>query len=79
MTDAIRKQIIKALAYNKTKEEIKECMNVSDEDIDSITSTEISDEQNYYKEMGYLPWKKNWLMSAPGMEISTGIKSINQA
>ena len=54
MTDAIRKQIIKALAYNKTKEEIEECMNVSDEDIDSITSTEISDEQKYYKEMGYL-------------------------
>ena len=79
MTDAIRKQIIKALAYNKTKEEIKECMNVSDEDIDSITSTEISDEQNYYKEMGYLQWKKNWLMYRLGMEISTGIRSINQA
>ena len=79
MTDAIRKQIIKALAYGKTNDEIKECMNVSDEDIDSITSTEISDEQNYYKEMGYLQWKKNWLMSAPGMEISTGIRSINQA
>ena len=54
MTEQVKRQIIKALAYNKTKEEIKECMNVSDEDIDSITSTEISDEQNYYKEMGYL-------------------------
>lgn len=54
MTDAIRKQIIKALAYNKTKEEIKECMNVSDEDIDSITDEEIKAEKNYYKEMGYL-------------------------
>lgn len=54
MTDAIRKQIIKALAYNKTKEEIKECMNVSDEDVDSITDEEIKAEKNYYKEMGYL-------------------------
>lgn len=54
MTDAVRKQIIKALAYGKNKEEIKECMNVSDEDIDSITSTEIADEQKYYREMGYL-------------------------
>lgn len=54
MTDAIRKQIIKALAYNKSKEEIKECMNVSDEDVDSITDEEIKAEKNYYKEMGYL-------------------------
>ena len=79
MTDAIRKQIIKALAYNKSKEEIKECMNVSDEDIDSITDEEIKAEKNYYKEMGYLQWKKNWLMYRPGMAISTGIRSINQA
>ena len=54
-------------------------MNVSDEDVDSITDEEIKAEKNYYKEMGYLQWKKNWLMSAPGMEISTGIRSINQA
>ena len=54
MTEQVKRQIIKAFAYDKSKEEIKECMNVSDEDIDSITSTEISDEQKYYKEMGYL-------------------------
>ena len=54
MTDAIRKQIIKALAYDKTKEEIQECMNVSDEDINSITDEEVKAEKNYYKEMGYL-------------------------
>lgn len=54
MTDAVRKQIIKALAYNKSKKEIKECMNVSDEDIDSITSQEVNAEKAYYKEMGYL-------------------------
>ena len=79
MTEQVKRQIIKALAYGKTNDEIKECMNVSDEDIDSITDEEIKAEKNYYKEMGYLQWKKNWLMSAPGMEISTGIKSINQA
>ena len=54
MTDAIRKQIIKALAYNKTKEEIKECMNVSDDDINSVTAEEIEAEKAYYREMGYL-------------------------
>lgn len=54
MTDAIRKQIIKALAYNKSKDEIKACMEVSDEDIDSITAKEVEAEKVYYREMGYL-------------------------
>lgn len=54
MTDAIRKQIIKALAYNKTKEEIKECMNVSDDDINNIAQDEVDKEKAYYREMGYL-------------------------
>ena len=54
MTEQVKRQIIKALAYGKTNDEIKECMNVSDEDIDSITSTEIADEQKYYREMGCL-------------------------
>lgn len=54
MTEQVKRQLIKALAYGKTKEEIKDCMGVSDEDIDSITSTEIADEQKYYREMGYL-------------------------
>ena len=54
MTEQVKRQIIKAFAYGKNKEEIKECMNVSDEDIDSITDEEIKSEKNYYKEMGYL-------------------------
>lgn len=54
MTEQVKRQIIKALAYGKTNDEIKECMNVSDEDIDSITDEEIRAEKNYYKEMGYL-------------------------
>ena len=54
MTEQVKRQIIKAFAYDKSKEEIKECMNVSDEDVDSITDEEIKAEMNYYKEMGYL-------------------------
>ena len=54
MTEQVKRQIIKAFAYGKSKEKIKECMNVSDEDVDNITSTEIADEQKYYREMGYL-------------------------
>lgn len=42
MAEQIKKQLIKA------------CMNVSDEDVDSITSQEINAEKAYYKEMGYL-------------------------
>ena len=41
MTEQVKRQIIKAFAYGKSKEEIKECMNVSDEDVDSITDEEI--------------------------------------
>ena len=54
MTEQVKRQIIKALAYGKTNDEIKECMNVSDEDIDSITAEEIKAEKAYYREMGYL-------------------------
>ena len=54
MTEQVKRQIIKAFAYGKSKEEIKECMNVSDEDVDGITSQEINAEKAYYKEMGYL-------------------------
>ena len=54
MTDAIRKQIIKALAYGKTNDEIKECMEITDDDINSVTAEEIEAEKAYYREMGYL-------------------------
>ena len=54
MTEQIKRQLIKALAYGKSKDEIKVCMEVSDEDIDSVTADEIEKEKAYYKEMGYL-------------------------
>lgn len=54
MTEQIKRQLIKALAYGKSAEEIKECMGVSDEDINSVTTQEVNAEKAYYKEMGYL-------------------------
>ena len=55
MTNKIKRQLIKALAYSKSEDEIKACMEVSDEDIDSITAKEVEAEKVYYREMGYLP------------------------
>ncbi len=54
MTNETKRQLIKALAYGKSKKEIKECMDVSDEEINSITAEEIEAEKVYYREMGYL-------------------------
>ncbi len=54
MTNETKRQLIKALAYGKGREEIKECVDVSDEDINSITAEEIEAEKAYYREMGYL-------------------------
>ena len=54
MTQEIKKQLIKVLAYGKSKDEIKACMEVSDEDINNITAEEIEAEKAYYREMGYL-------------------------
>lgn len=54
MTNEIKRQIIKALAYGRNKDEIKDCMGVTDEEINSISTAEIKAEQDYYKEMGYI-------------------------
>lgn len=54
MTEQIKRQLIKALAYGKSREEIKECMSISDEDINGVTAEEIESEKAYYREMGYL-------------------------
>lgn len=54
MTEQIKRQLIKALAYGKNREEIKECMSISDEDINSIAQDEVDKEKTYYREMGYL-------------------------
>lgn len=54
MNEQVKRQLIKALAYNKNADKIKECMGVTDEDIDSITTAEIEVEKAYYKEMEYI-------------------------
>jgi len=54
MNEQKKRQLIKALAYDTDREQIKSVMNVSDEDIDGITAEEIETEKKYYKEMGYI-------------------------
>jgi hypothetical protein len=54
MTEQTKRQLIKTLAYGKTNDEIKECMEITDDDINSVTAEEIEAEKAYYREMGYL-------------------------
>lgn len=54
MNEQTKRQVLKALAYGTDKAQIKKVMNISDEDIDSISVTEIETEKKYYKEMGYI-------------------------
>lgn len=54
MNEQKKRQLIKALAYNTDREQIKSVMGVSDDEIDSITDDEIEKEKKYYKEMGYI-------------------------
>ena len=56
MTEQVKRQLIKALAYNPERDraELKENLGITDEDIDSVTVEEISAEQAYCREMGYL-------------------------
>ena len=54
MTNEIKRQLIKALAYGKTNDEIKECMEITENDINSVTAEEIEAEKAYYREMGYI-------------------------
>lgn len=54
MNEQTKRQVLKALAYDTAKTQIKKVMHVSDEDIDSITPSEIETEKKYYKEMGYI-------------------------
>lgn len=54
MNEQKKRQLIKALAYDTDREQIKSVMNVSDEDIDGITAEEIEAEKKYYKKMGYI-------------------------
>lgn len=56
MTEQVKRQLIKALAYNpeENRNVLKENLNITDDEIDSITGEEVIAERNYYKEMGYL-------------------------
>lgn len=54
MNDQTRKEILKALAYGKTHDEIKAAMNVSDEAINSITAAEIAAKRDELKGMGFI-------------------------
>ena len=54
MTEQTKRQLIKALAYGKTNDDIKECMAITDDDINSVTAEESEAEKAYYREMGYL-------------------------
>lgn len=56
MTEQVKKQLIKALAYNpeENRSVLKENLNITDDEIDSVTGEEVMSERNYYIEMGYL-------------------------
>lgn len=54
MNEQKKRQLIKTLAYDTDREQIKSVMNVSDEDINSITDEEIKAEKDYYREMRYI-------------------------
>ena len=53
MTEQVKRQLIKALAYNpeENRNVLKENLNIT---IDSVTGEEVMAERNYYIEMGYL-------------------------
>lgn len=51
---AIRKEVIKALAYGKSFAEIRRCMNVSDDLIHSCTLKEIEAKRQELKDKGYI-------------------------
>ena len=54
MNEQKKRQLIKALAYATDREQIKSVMNVTYEEIDSISLDEIEVEKEYYREMGYI-------------------------
>lgn len=56
MTNATRRQLIKALAYNPEtdRKKLKKKLCVTDDDIDSIKAEEVIAEREYYTKMGYV-------------------------
>lgn len=49
-----RREVIKALAYGKSHAEIRECMGVTDDDIDSVTVAEVDAKREELKGKGYI-------------------------
>ena len=55
MIDAIHEEIVKAIAYGKTRDEIKAAMpTVSDTEIDRVTDSAVAEKRAYLTEMGYI-------------------------
>lgn len=53
MIDATHEEIVKAIAYGKTRDEIKAAMpTVSDTEIDRVTDSEVAAKRAYLREMG---------------------------
>lgn len=55
MTEQTRRECIKALAYGRSRDEVCAVMNVSEEEVNSITNKEIDTQRNYLRSMGYMP------------------------
>lgn len=49
-----RREVIKALAYGKSHAEIRECMGVTDDDINSVTVAEVDAKHAELKAKGYI-------------------------
>ena len=49
-----RREVIKALAYGKSHAEIRECMGVTDDDINSVAVTEVDAKREELKGKGYI-------------------------
>ena len=56
MTDATKRQLIKALAYNPEtdRKKLKKKLCITHDEVDSVKVEEVIAEQEYYKKMGYL-------------------------
>lgn len=54
MNNDISREVVKALAYGKSHAEIRECMNVTDDDINSVTVAEVDVKHAELKAKGYV-------------------------
>lgn len=54
MSGAIHCEIVKALAYGKTRAEIRRVMKVSEEEIDRVTAEEVAAKREQLRKAGYI-------------------------